>query len=314
MIQLLRSTTAYKGMCADAAANSCAHATLVVFPDESYLRPLLKECAKAFFGAADGSRESRLIEEESFSDCLFFPAAGEKLTAELGARILEESALKPVEAEKKLFVLDAFHTVTPLVQNKLLKVLEEPPAGVYFLLGASNEYSVLPTVRSRMKTIVQPPFSEERIEAALMRMHPGENGISEAAAACGGVYSAAEALLVGGGEDFRLAEQFVSGENTERLCREIGEKKEKQQAFFSALRLVLRDMLLIATGQGQYAARKGKELVRLAGQYPAGAIASFLALVNRAEREAKFNANLAQCVLSLAISMTEEKARWQTLS
>ena len=309
MKTLLRSTTAYQAL-SGGEKGSGAHATLVVFPDEVYLRALLKECAKAFFGASDSSREARLIDEESFSDCLFFPAAGEKLTADLGAAIIEECSLKPVEGTKKLFVLDAFHTVTPLVQNKLLKVLEEPPAGVYFLLGAANEYAVLPTVRSRMKTVIVPPFSEEAVEAALRRIHPGES-VREAAAACGGVLSAAENLLEGGGEDFRFAEQFIAGENIEKLCREIGGKKP---AFFSALRLVLRDMLFMATGQGQFAARKGKEVERLSRMYPAGAIAAALALVDKAEREAKFNANYAQCLLSLAIGMMEERTKWQKLS
>ena len=313
MKTLLRTTIAYTGMCSEAQKGSCAHATLVVFPDEVYLRPLLKECAKAFFGASDGSREAHLIDGETYSDCLFFPAAGEKLTADLGAAILEECALKPVEGTKKLFVLDAFHTVAPLVQNKLLKVLEEPPAGVYFLLGAANEYSVLPTVRSRMKTVVVPPFTEEKIEAALSRMHAERNGIREAALSCGGVLSAAESLLEGGGEDFSLAEQFIAGEDVEKLCREIGERKEKQ-SFLSAVRLVLRDMLLLSSGQGQFAARRGETLERLAREYPAGATAAALSFVDRAEREAKFNANFAQCLLSLAIAMMEEKTRWQRLS
>ena len=311
MQALLRSTIAYTGMKADTRQKRNAHATLVVFPDEVYLRPLLKECAKAFFGAEDGSREAHLIEEESFSDCLFFPAAGEKLTVDLAARVIEECSLRPVEGARKLFVLDAFHTVTPLVQNKLLKVLEEPPAGVYFLLGAANEYSVLPTVRSRMKTVTVPPFPEDEVAAALTRMHPGEN-VREAALSCGGVLSAAENLLQGGGEEFRLAERFIAGENVEKLCREIGERKER--TFFSALRLVLRDMLFFATGQGSYAARKGKEITRLSKEYPAGAIAAALALVDRAEKESKFNANYAQCLLSLTIAMTEEKTRWQRLS
>lgn len=313
MKELLRSTNAYAAVLADAEKGNAAQTVLVVFPDEANLRALLTECAKAFFCARDGSRVASLIGEEAYADCLFFPEAGGKLTAEAGSRILDESALRPVEGGKKLFVLDAFHTVTPLVQNKLLKVLEEPPEGVGFLLGAANAYSVLPTVRSRAKTVTVPPFSEEAVLAALARNHAGEAGIAEAAAACGGVYSVAESLLAGGGSDFSLAERFLAGGETETICRAIGERKEKR-AFFAALRLVLRDMLLYAAGQERYAARTGGGIERLAREYPAGAISAAIGLVAQAERDVQFNTNAGQAALALAIGIGKEREKWQKLS
>lgn len=310
MKTLLRGTSAYRAL---KNRRDGAHATLVVFPDESYLRPLLKECAKAFFGAEDGSREERLIEAESFTDCLFFPAAGEKLTVNDGARIIDESLLKPVEGQKKLFVLDNFHTASVLVQNKLLKVLEEPPAGVYFLLGAAVEHSVLPTVLSRMNKCAVAPFSEEEIYAALVRTKKSETGLKEAAAASGGIYSVAESLLGGGGENFRLAEELLRGKDPERLCREIGELKDKR-AFLAAFRLLLRDVIFVATGQERYAARKSEAVKALAGEYPLGSLLTAMELLSEAERDVQFNANFNQCVLNLAMRIYKEKEKWQELS
>ena len=154
--------------------------TLIVFPDAKYLRTLLKECAKAFFGESD-KRRCALIDGETYSDCLILPAKGAKFTVNDAARIVDESLLHPVEEEKKLFVLDAFDTASALVQNKLLKILEEPPAGVYFLLGASGEGAVLPTVLSRMRKLTVPPFSEEAVITALTRNHAGDGELSRAA-------------------------------------------------------------------------------------------------------------------------------------
>lgn len=311
MKTLLRGTSAYRALGRD--KNGGAHATLAVFPDEAYLRPLLKECAKAFFGAQDGSREAKLIEEESYSDCLFFPAAGEKFTVSDGTKIIEESALKPVEGEKKLFVLDAFHTASVLVQNKLLKVLEEPPAGVYFLLGATAEHAVLPTVLSRVKKCVVTPFTEEEIYSALMRAHPNGEGLKEAAAASGGIYSVAESLLGGGGENFRLAEALLSGKDYQRVSREIGGVKDKR-AFLAAFRLLLRDVTFYAAGQEKYAARKNAAVKALAGEYPLGSLLAATEYLSAAERDVQFNANFGQCVLNLAMQIYKEKAKWQRLS
>ena len=307
MLGLLRSTTAYR-----AFGRGAAHFTLVLFPDERYLRALLKECAKAFFGAADGSRAAKLIGEECYADCIVLPPAGGKLSAELAASIAEEAFLRPVEGEKKLFVLDAFHTVTPLVQNKLLKILEEPPAGVYFLAGATAAQGVLPTVLSRANVVTEPLFSEEQIGAELRRAHAGEAGVTAAAAACGGVYSVAEDLLAGGGEDFRLAERFLTESNVEAVCREAGEKK--RPAFFAAVRLLLRDALLTGTGQGKYAAVRSDAVRAVAARYPAGVLTAALSFTAQAEREISFNANYAQAALALALRISQEEHKWQTLS
>jgi hypothetical protein len=310
MQRLLRATTAYRTIAADAGRGTASHAALVIFPDEAYLRALLKECAKAFFGAEEGSRTANLIDAESYSDCLFYPPAGGKLTAELAGALIDESLLRPVEGAKKLFVLDAFHNVTPLVQNKLLKSLEEPAEGVFFLLGATAEHAVLSTVLSRVKKLSVSPFSEAEIEGALNRNHGGKSGAQAVAAACGGIYSIAERLLEGGGE-FALAERFLSGEDA-ALCRELGERKEKR-AFLAAVRLLLRDMLFHRTGREQYAAT-GESAARLAEEYPAGAILAALSLTDAAERQIQFNANFAQALLTLAIGIRKEKEKWQKLS
>lgn len=306
MKQLLRATRVYRDM------GDPSHTTLVTFADERYLRALLKECAKAFFGAADGTREADLIEKETFTDCIFLPAEGGKLTAEMCAKILDESVLLPVEKDKKLFVLDNFHTAPALVQNKLLKVFEEPPDSVYFLLGTVNEHAVLPTVRSRARKESVPPFSEEQIEAALARMYPGKS-VKAAAAACGGVLSDAESLLSGGEEVFLRAEQFLSGENTVEFCRGLTDKKDAK-LFFSSVKMVLRDAMFVRQGMEKYAARKNEGTRQLAQMYSVGAANRGLTLIGQAEQEMVFNANFSQCALHLAGMLKKERETWQKLS
>ena len=311
MQELFRKTSVYRAI-SSAREETFSQAVLVVFPDGKYLRQLLKECAKAFFGAEDGSRVAELIEKESFSDCRFYPAEDKKLTADDCAESIEESLLRPVEGDKKLFILDGFHLATPLVQNKLLKILEEPPAGVHFLLGAETEFPVLPTVLSRVKKFAIAPFSEEDIEWALHRKYPMQD-ISEAAAGSGGIFSVGESLLVGGGEEFRLAEQFLSLNHLEAFCRENGERKNKRE-FFAALKACLRDMLFFGTGQRKYTKLKGDSIETLAAEYPTGAVIAALELVSEAEKQITFNANFASCLYALGLGMKEEKIKWQRLS
>lgn len=312
MRELIRSTTAYRAIARE-GADGFSQTALIVSPDGKYLREFLKECAKGFFGSAGSARRDSLIERESFSDCLIFPAPEKKLAADDCAMIMKECLLQPVEERRKLFLLDGFHTTTALVQNKLLKILEEPPAHTAFLLGAETEYSILPTVLSRVKKYSIPPFSEEKITEALARKYPEERGLEEAAAASGGIFSVAENLFLDGGKDFALAEQFLSLEEGEKFCRENGEYKNKRE-FFSALKAILRDMLFLETGQGKNAKLNRPQTKKLAAMYSAGAVIAAIELVEEAEKQIQFNANFANCLYALHLGVKERKERWKKWS
>ena len=178
MQALLKETNAYRLLQAEAENGQLSHAYLLDFCDSRNLRLALKTFAKLFFDCANGEenapakrRISQLIDEENFSDCLFFPSDGKKLTVEDAEKIQEESTLSPVEGNKKLFILCDFAEANMQTQNKLLKLLEEPPQGVMFLLGATTVFPVLQTVRSRVKSLAILPFETLQVEACLKRIY-----------------------------------------------------------------------------------------------------------------------------------------------
>ncbi len=61
----------------------------------------------------------------------------------------QEAFIKPHKAKKRVFVIDKADTMNAPSQNALLKVLEEPPEAVMFLLIAENNAAFLDTVISR---------------------------------------------------------------------------------------------------------------------------------------------------------------------
>ena len=107
MQTLIKNTRAYKLLKAETAKNRLAHAYLVLLDDSRNLRAALKTFAKILFGADEPlspaqKRIADLIEAESFSDCLFFPAPDKKFMVEDAEKIAEESALKAVGREKSI--------------------------------------------------------------------------------------------------------------------------------------------------------------------------------------------------------------------
>lgn len=60
---------------------------------------------------------------------------------------------KPILGERKVYIIYEANKLNMAAQNCLLKTLEEPPEYATLILIASSIYSVIGTVRSRVKTI-----------------------------------------------------------------------------------------------------------------------------------------------------------------
>lgn len=60
-----------------------------------------------------------------------------------------EAYIKPRTADCRVFIIDKAETMNVASQNAILKVLEEPPGNVYFILITLSSFDLLPTIRSR---------------------------------------------------------------------------------------------------------------------------------------------------------------------
>lgn len=92
-----------------------------------------------------------LVERDNHPDItVIAPLEGKKNIAVSQVRELKlEAYVKPHTAEKKVFIIDYADTLNEQSQNALLKVLEEPPAAVIFILIAQTKASFLETIISR---------------------------------------------------------------------------------------------------------------------------------------------------------------------
>ncbi|MEG1981536.1 MAG: hypothetical protein RR073_03415 [Clostridia bacterium] len=62
--------------------------------------------------------------------------------------------IKPNESTHKIYILEDAECLTVSAQNALLKILEEPPANVHFILCSKNEGAILQTVKSRCQKML----------------------------------------------------------------------------------------------------------------------------------------------------------------
>ena len=164
---LIKNSTAYKIFCREADAGRLAHAYMLSFEDGANLREALKIFALKYFSTAAEERCGGQIMREVYPDCKIYPEPGKKFNAEAAVALIEDSAMRPTVGEKKLYIISSFEDCSPIVQNKLLKVIEEPPAGVGFILGATTLSPVLSTILSRVRLLEIAPFTQQQIFEAV---------------------------------------------------------------------------------------------------------------------------------------------------
>ncbi len=63
--------------------------------------------------------------------------------------IIESASLLPVLGRKKMYLIDEAHMLSKAAFNAFLKILEEPPASVIFMLATTDPHKIIETVRSR---------------------------------------------------------------------------------------------------------------------------------------------------------------------
>jgi hypothetical protein len=89
--------------------------------------------------------------------------------------LIGELTLLPVEGGARVAIVEQAHRLNDDAQNALLKMLEEPPAGVTIVLCADDEECLLPTVRSRCVRVRLGAVGGREIERWL-----GELGLADA--------------------------------------------------------------------------------------------------------------------------------------
>lgn len=95
------------------------------------------------------------------------PEGKKEIPVDTVRAVRAESIIMPNEADVKVFIIENADMMNASAQNALLKILEEPPRHVRFILTAENPSLLLDTVRSRCAEVrLSSPETESDEEAA----------------------------------------------------------------------------------------------------------------------------------------------------
>ncbi len=103
------------------------------------------------------------VENNSHPDVLYYPK--DKSFSVTDAKdIIDQAYKKPMLSSIKIIVINDIDNSSVEAQNKLLKIIEEPPQNVIFLVSSANIDKVLPTIKSRLIKIEISSFTKEQIK------------------------------------------------------------------------------------------------------------------------------------------------------
>jgi DNA polymerase-3 subunit delta' len=163
---------------AEAAERHLAHAYILSGPPGSGKHALAQRLAAAYVCSGPGERPCgncsgcRKVKGGIHPDVIrLAPPEGKRSILVDQVRALRgEAYIRPNEAQRKVFVIEDAQAMNESAQNALLKVLEDGPAYLAFLLLTEDAQQLLPTIRSRCETISLVAAGEEtEIDEALLQ-------------------------------------------------------------------------------------------------------------------------------------------------
>ncbi len=239
--------------------------------------------------------------------------SGNYLSDELRA-IVSDSTVAPNEGDKKIYFLPGIDKALPEAQNMLLKVVEEPPEHVMFLMTAESRDKILPTILSRVISLGISEPSEDECLSALLEAGRSEEESRRAISVFGGNIGFCLEYLENGEslpfldilkklvdavcdrDEFRVAAAFAM----------IDPKQQRAQALeiLSGLKGVIRDVVAIKNGASACSLyRSGAK--KLAERMRQSSAERIYGDISTAERRIAGNASVQLILSDLSGALTE---------
>lgn len=193
--------------------------------------------------------------------------------------IRSDAYIRPNEANCKVYLLYGAQNMSEVSQNALLKVFEEPPESVRFLLTTSSAAALLPTIRSRAQI-----FSLEAVRE--------QSGV--------------ELEYIN-----KLAAAVTAANETDLLflTADLIKNKDRLRAVLSELLLLIRDAAVLRAGGSACLSGQPEAAASLGAGLTRGKLLTLLDEVRKAQRALDRNANAALLVTALCANLRAAAGR-----
>ncbi len=316
LLEIIKNTNAYKVIKLDKQKNTLSHAYLLTCDDKAMLSSYALMFAKLFLCQTDDlcneCRICNLIDKKMYCDAIFYPQDKKIKVADIDD-LVQKSYLKPLENDKKLFVLLNSQEMNVQSQNKLLKTLEEPPKDTHILLVATNTYSLLPTILSRVKMVKIEPFSDDVVKDYLNSLNLQKDVTFASVLSQGRIGEALARLASEEGKDtenlvydilFNLEKSSMVYKYTSQI------NKDNLQDFIEIFSSVVNEILKYKLTNKDCVDQRINKLSQI---YSQGALVYISEKLLQAQKSRHFNGNVSAVSDFICFGLLEGKHKWQKL-
>lgn len=165
------------------AANPPAHSWLITGPPGSGRSTLAFAFAAALIGPHDSDESTwRQVAARTHPDLGVLGTEGVLIKMDDVKTIVSSSQFSPSVGRHRVMVVEDADRMTERTSNVLLKALEEPPPRTIWILCAPSEVDLLPTIRSRVRTLRLRVPAVEDVAELIVRRDGVDRALAERAA------------------------------------------------------------------------------------------------------------------------------------
>lgn len=203
------------------------------------------------------SREGEAVAGDK-DDVFYLAPMGAMLKVDQFRQLQGELALQGEAGRRRVCIIDHVETMNTEFANRMLKILEEPPSGVCFILITDQPDLLLPTIISRCARFTFDPVGDDEMRQGLRRLRGDGGNWDEAILWGGGIVRTVLSYLDGQGTDkahFALDFLTTTAKHAcpyaKWLALSAALTDRETTEILGWISLFLRDMAVLRSGAGR---------------------------------------------------------------
>jgi DNA polymerase-3 subunit delta' len=308
LFNIIKNTKDFKMLEKEAGEGTLSQAILLQTKDELYASEFAKALTMLILDggkACQTCEHCQKVEKDAHPDVKKYPQKDKLLVAD-SEEIVAESFIRPIFADKKVFIIENIDNSMDSAQNKLLKTLEEPTKNVYLILTCKNAEMVLPTIRSRCNKIQLEKLNKNEISKVVsdrlaIDICDGYIGKAIALSKCKNLEEICE-RMVSVLCDMKHSSQVL------KFSKQMLDNKNELLLSLEIFAIAIEDLLKIKSGNQSLVRLPFRErLSEVQSDYSVRALCEIALLIERLSKEKAFNINFTLAIENFLLNILEVK-------
>lgn len=312
MQDIILSSADFESLQKEIQAGKNAKTILLISKDEDYSFEFARALSCLLLNNGQWQENENYVKvmAGSHPDLKIYPTKNQLLVAD-SEEIVFESSIKPIFADKKVFIIKNIEKSMEASQNKLLKTLEEPSKDSYFILTTSNASLVLPTIKSRCSKVELGKLSRQTISSFI----GGNENIEIVTALSDGLVGKAERLskiknLKSLFESvFDCVTRLKTSKEVLIYSKRLSSFKDDFNLFVEILSVIIEELLFMQANKHNLLRLPSysERLTHVKGDYSIDALVEIQKLISQAVKEMSYNCNFTLVIENLLLNILEVK-------